>query len=140
MAFNPAIRTERTVLGEDRTWLDTMSGWDTARSVTLDISTFTEAESVDGRVIHSGIALGKVTSGGLYAPYDPDASDGTEVATGFLFTSVQIDDADVALASNVGAAMIWEGIVIEANFFDFGSAEGMIDAALKVDLPTFRFE
>lgn len=138
MAFNPAIRTEKTVLGEDRTWLATRKGWDTCRSITLDISTFTEAENLTGRVIPSGIVLAELASG-AYGPYDPDGAP-QDVAAGFLFSAVEIDTDDVATASDVGAALIWEGIIVEANLPDVGSAEGMLDANAKTDMPNFRYE
>ena len=134
MAFNPAIRTERTVVGEDRSWCATKRGWDTCRSITLDVSTFTDADNIDGRVIYSGIALGQITATGLYAPYDPDASDGTETGVGFLFTSVQIDDDAVATANDVFATLLYSGDINEGNLRDFGSNEGMVDAAFKVDV------
>ena len=139
MAFNPTIRTERTVVGEDRTWCATRSGWDTCRSITLDVSTFTEAENVDGKVIYSGIALAELPSG-LYGPYDPDAVDSQNTGTGLLFSSLQLDDEDVSVASNVAAAMLWEGVVTLSNFKNFGAAEGMIDAAFQTDVPTIRYE
>lgn len=141
MAFNPAIRTERTVVGEDRTWCATRLGWDQNRSITLDVSEFTEAANVDGTVIYSGIVLAKITASGLYGPYDPDAVNGQETAAGFLFSSVQLDNTDVALASNVGAALLWMGVIDESELRNFGANEGLLDAAAKVDLAsTFRFE
>lgn len=141
MGFNPSVRTERTVVGEDRSWLATRKGWDTCRSITLDVSTFTEAENLDGKVLHSGLVLALITATLFYAPYDPDAVDGTQTAAGFLFTSVEIDDVDVAVANNVVSTLIWEGVIKQANLPSVGSAEGMIDAAAIVDLtPEFRFE
>ena len=141
MAFNPSVRTENELIGEDRTWLATRKGWDTLRTVTLDVSEFTEAANLTGRVIRTGIVMAKITSTGLYGPYDPDAAGtGQETAAGFLFTSVELDNDDVALASNVGTAMLWEGIVVEANLPAVGAAEGMVDAPARVDLPTIRFE
>lgn len=141
MGFNPTIRTERTVIGEDRTWCATRLGWDQARSITLDVSTFTEAANLDGYVLPSGLVLAKITASGLYGPYDPDGAGGQETAAGFLFSAVQLDNTAVASASDVGAALLWMGVIVEANLPSVGSAEGMLDAAAKTDLASFfRFE
>jgi len=46
----------------------------------------------------AGTVLGKVTTGGEYAPYDAAASDGTETAAAILFAPAPISEASQSVA------------------------------------------
>jgi hypothetical protein len=119
MGFNPSIRTEMTVVDDDKKWLRTTKGWNTTQSITLDMSAFTGAifadgaGAVEGRVLHSGVPLGRITASGLYGPYDNNQTDGTEVLAGYLFGAVELDNDTPASATNVAGALLWEGEVIQ---------------------------
>lgn len=78
------------------------------KTVTLDASKF--PAGTDGRKIAKvGTVLGKITATGLYAPYDPGASDGTEKADCILFNTIDLTDG------NAVAAAITQGVVLEAR-------------------------
>lgn len=40
----------------------------------------------------AGAVLGKVTASGHYAPYDPDAEDGSEAAAGVLYAAAPVSE------------------------------------------------
>ena len=68
------------------------------------------------------------------------ASDGGEVATGLLFDDVRFQDSEGNAFTRAGAAMLWEGIVIESKLPVFTGTDGELDANGKADLPNIRFE
>lgn len=119
MGFDPTIRTVDTYVDDDKKWLRTRKGWDTTQTIMLDMSTFTGpvfadgAGAIEGRVMHSGVPLGRITAGGAYGPYDNDASDGREVFAGYLFNAVELDNDTPASATDLGATLLWEGEVIQ---------------------------
>lgn len=110
-----SVRTETRQV-EDRSWLGSAHGTEATRSITLDVSAFTEADHYPNGYIPSGIALGRITASGLYGPYDNAAADGTQVLVGHLFSSVQVQPADDTI--NVGAALFEHGKVVIANLPD----------------------
>lgn len=126
---------------DSKDWLAARKGFDTCRSITLDLSKFVAAHYANG-FIPSGTVLGKVTATGLYGPYDNAANDGREAATGFLFDAVRVADSDGNSFTRSGAAMLWEGIVLTGKLPQFaGTAAGEIDANGQTDLAAFvRFE
>lgn len=126
--------------GQDYSWLKSRKGFDTCRSVTLDLTTFLAAHSSTGK-IPSGTVLGKITASGKYGPYDNAAVDGREVARGLLLHDVRVADSSGNAFADPGAAMLWEGIVAEAKLPAFAAtALGEIDATGKTDLPSIRWE
>ena len=126
---------------DSKHWLASRKGFDTCRSVTLDLSKFVAAH-YSGGYIPSGTVLGKVTATGLYGPYDDAATDGRQTATGFLFDGVRVADKDGNSFTASGAAMLWEGIVLTSKLPAFaGTAAGELDANGQTDLANFvRFE
>src|SRR5687768_3542782 len=108
MSFNPAVRTEVAWANEDRRWLAHRKGYDTNRSITLDMSTFAAGHLTVKGAIPSGVVLGKITATGKYGPYDTDGADGRQTAAGFLFSSVVPDDVNLAVATDCAAALTWE--------------------------------
>lgn len=117
---------------EDRSWLVGTHGVDVTPGITLDISKFTKATHFPNGYIPSGTLLGKVTTGGLYGPYDNAASDGREVAAGVLFSSVRAVDPNTGNnLTKVGGARFIHGLVNTAKL----PANSGIDANGKADLP-----
>jgi len=107
------ITTEETVTAE-RPWLLSLHGSETNKTVTLDLSAFTEdTHWIEGtplmpqRRLKSGIPLGRITASGLYGPYTTGASNGTQVFAGLLATETAYNPT----STRVGAAMIVHGDV-----------------------------
>lgn len=139
MGISPQITTDSWGV-DSKDWLASRKGFDTCRSVTLDLSLFTTALGFSD-FIPSGTVLAKVTASGLYGPYDPDGADGREAATGHLFDGVRLADNQGNAFSVAGAAMLWEGIVLLSKLPSFTGDEGEIDANGQGDLNAFiRYE
>lgn len=125
-------------------WLGTRLGTDQARSITVDITTFTVDHYLQG-FIPSGTVLAKRTSDGLYVPYD-DASlvAGFNTAVGHLLTPLKVRDPKGGAFSKGSGALYWMGIVIAAklpNFLNTANNKGELDANGRVDLQNFiRYE
>lgn len=106
-----ALQQTESYVAEDRSWLASRHGTDVTQTITLDVSAFTANTHYPNGYIPSGVVLGKITATGLYGPYSNAASDGTEVAAGFLYTSVKVRSG----GPDVGAAIHWHGAVIAAK-------------------------
>lgn len=111
---------------ENRSWLGSAHGTDATRSITLDVSAFTEATHFPDGYIPSGTVLGRITATGLYGPYDDAAVDGREIAAGFLFNSTKAATG----GADVGAPMLEHGMVLEANL----PANSGLDAAAALEM------
>lgn len=108
-----STRTNLEVLQEDQTWLGRGGKpRSAAKAIVLDRSSFDLVGDFPDGYIPSGVVLGKVTATGLYAPYDNAAVNGLQTALGFLFTSIPYDRDSTG---DLGAALFWDGEVIEAN-------------------------
>ncbi len=114
---------------ENRSWVGSAHGTDVTQTITLKNSLFTAGTHYPDGYVPSGIVLGRVTASGLYGPYDDAASDGRQVAVGFLYSSVKMR----ASGPDVGAAIHWHGIVIAAKL-PFQSGTGSLDANGRTDL------
>lgn len=145
MGLDIKVSTEDYLGNEDRRWLGARLGADVCRSITLDASAFASYHVSERGFVPSGTVLGRITATGLYAPYDPAAANGLEVAAGLLFNSTKIGagtGTDLATAGDVGAPLFWMGIVKKSFLPTFtGGNLGELDAAAEVDLGGFiRFE
>jgi hypothetical protein len=100
-----SLKTE-SFTQDKRHWLGSAHGTDAPVSVTLDVSKFTAGTHYPDGYIKSGIPLGKVTATGLYGPYDNAATDGREVAVGFLFTAQDVNARGVASTKVVGSMLL----------------------------------
>lgn len=116
---------------DNRQWLVGTHGVDVTPGLTLDISKFTKSTHYPNGFIPSGTALGKVTTSGLYGPYDNTASDGREVCAGLLFSFCRAVDQQGNTNSKVGGARFVHGVVNAAKL----PANSGIDTAGKADLP-----
>lgn len=147
MAFDIAISTVDFSGNEDRTWLLTRKGFDTCRSVTLDVSAFAATHVAAKGAIPSGTAIAKITATGLYGPYTTaDTTTGLGVCKGFLFNTTQVGPPDVgsavnlATAANVAVPMLWEGVIDRHQLPVFSGTDGEIDASGEGDLTHCVFE
>jgi hypothetical protein len=120
---------------EDRQWLASPHGTGPGEnpSVTLSVAAFTEADHYPNGYVPSGTVVAKITASGLYGPYDPAAVDGTEVAAGILYSSLQVKDK-----AKVGGAIVVHGYVTESKL-PLSGVTGELDAAAKVDLSLIKF-
>jgi len=88
--------------------------------ITLDASTAVE----DGeglKVWPAGMVLAKISANDKYSFYDDGASDGTEVAIGFLMEEINLGDGDLTVS------LLTHGSVIVARLSG-------LDAAARADL------
>ena len=85
-------------------------------------------------LLRGGLVMGKITSGGKWAAYNAEASDGTETARGILKHSVDLRDIDGTEVDSPGVAMD-HAEVDEARLVQASSPNDGLDAAAKVDLP-----
>ncbi len=118
---------------ENREWLGSRDGTDVTQTITLATATFTAGPHFPNGFIPSGTVLGEMTANGatkgMYGPYDNAASDGRQVAVGFLYSSVKVRSG----GPNVGAAIHWRGI-IKSLKLPFQSGTGSLDSAGRTDL------
>lgn len=125
------VTTNYTV--EDNSWLDSEHGVDSAEPITLNLALFDATQYAGGK-IPSGTALGKVTSSGLYGPYDDSLSNGQNVLDGFLLGDVHV--ATGKTTGNLGGALLWHGAV-KPNRLPFQSGQtgrGYSDANGQADV------
>ncbi|MER5608349.1 head decoration protein [Micromonospora tulbaghiae] len=135
-----SVRRTSASIVEDRSWLGDLDGTQATRSITLVPALFTMATHFPKGVLRSGIVLGRVTANGatkgMYGPYDNTATDGREVAKGFLFNTIQMVEDGGLLTANKGAPMLERGF-IRPWLLPAGNG---LDAAARVDLAAhFKF-
>lgn len=103
-----ALKTD-TFGADDQTWLANAEGTDGAVGITLQANLFTEGTHYPEGFLKSGIALGKVTSTGLYGPYGGNASEVQTItvdATGGTFTITFNGETTTAIAEAATAATV----------------------------------
>lgn len=123
------FQSETFTPAEDQSWLGSAHGTEATETITLDASAFI-GTFTDG-IIPSGVVVGKIAASGLYGPYDDEAIDGTEVAAGHLFTTIDTKEGAV----DSPAALFTHGKVVVANLpTDHG-----LDAAGAADMPHIRY-
>lgn len=77
-------------------------------------------------ILPAGTVVGKITVGGKWAPYDPDATDGTEAAAGILYAELPIATGD-----QPGVVLVRHAEVAETHLTG-------IDADAKADLAALQ--
>lgn len=115
-----------------RDWLGSEHGTDCPKSITLDVSKFTAGTHFPDGYLKSGIPLGKITSTGLYGPYDGAATDGRDTCAGFLFTGVEVVDHRGRTSTKVGGSMLVHGFVNVAKLPVTIDADGLADVASRI--------
>ncbi len=118
---------------DDQSWLASEHGTSSAKSITLDVSTFTAGTHYPTGHLPSGLVLGKITASGLYGPYDDAAADGRQTAVGFLFCAIKAPSVNTV---RVSGALLWHGAVIKSLLPIPASldANGTTDLAAKFDI------
>jgi hypothetical protein len=90
--------------------------------------------------IPSGTVIGKVTSGGLFGPYDDNASDGRQTAYGITYGDVRAVRQNGTTATKVSTGAVVSDAIIASSKLPFQAGPGSIDANGKTDLAQLRFE
>lgn len=88
-----------------------MAGYQTswqAISVVLD-STTVDSGNTPTTLLRRGLLLGRDSTTGQYEDYDPTATDGTQIARGFLLDNVNMLDSSTGSAADKMARMVWSG-------------------------------
>jgi Bacteriophage lambda head decoration protein D len=126
-----SVRAGSTYINEDQRWIGPATIGELRTStdtITLDRSAFDLVTAFPNGIIPSGVVLGKITATGLYAPYADAGAGGLDTAVGFLVTSI-VYDRNSAATSDIVAALLWKGEVIEA----FLPTNHGLTAAARVD-------
>jgi hypothetical protein len=133
-----AVTTQQFAPG-DRPWLlwEGSGPYGSAPTTqgSIDLSLFTLATHYPNGFIPSGIALGKVTTGGRLGPYASGATDGTETCIGFLYNPISTA-AGVANTRKIAVAFIDAFAVVSESRLP---ANHGLDAAAKAELPLIKF-
>jgi hypothetical protein len=101
--------TDGTFLGTSKAWTPTRMGYDTMRSVTLDLSAFTLATHYPDGYLRSGLVIALNTSTSLWVPYVNAGANGTGIPGGHLFDDVRVRSTNTT--GRAVGALYWEGIV-----------------------------
>lgn len=137
MGLNLPIVTQTFGASEDLSWLGSEHGTSTADSITLRAADF--VASFPTGIVPSGVVLGRVTASGLVVPYLAANSDGSQVAIGHLFTTVDLTNGNLipiaANWANVSAALLWHGEVIVSKL----PANHGLDNAAKAALAQIHY-
>jgi head decoration protein D len=108
-------QTVNRPLSASRAWLASLHGTDQTETITLDLTKFTAGThyvvSTDpvqpySRFL-SGVPVGRITASGLYGPWTPAATDGTQALAGFVFAEAAFAPGDTKLP----CALLWHGVV-----------------------------
>lgn len=122
------LRTES--FGQDsQEWLGSAHGTDTARTITLDVSTFTAGTHYPDGFLKSGLPLGRITASGKYGLYSDAAVDGRTTLAGFLFTGVKVGATS---SVPVSGALLMHCFVVEAKLPAAVDANGKADVAGRI--------
>lgn len=97
---------------------------DVKPNVTLDISKFTAGTHYPNGFVPSGTAIGKVTSTGLYGPYDAAASDGRQNAYGLTYADVRAIRQNGTTASKVGTGAVVNDAIVSLSKLPFPTGSG----------------
>lgn len=116
---NLGIRSESLYGGSDDRWLGSREGLATARTVTLNASTFA-AGTFPGGVVKSGTPL--VKTGNLYTPYS-----GTGTLAGFLATDQSVTNGN-AVAPMIDRGRIRTAFLPVAFTAPAGSSRFVFDS------------
>lgn len=137
MSTDISMQTTSYQVG-NRRWL--LSEPDVKLNVTLDVTKFTASTHFPNGYIPSGTVIGKLTTGGLGAPYSDAASDGSQTAYGVTYGDATVVRQDGSTAATVGISVVVYDCIISAGKLPFQSGAGSIDANGKADLAQIRWE
>jgi len=108
--MNLTVRSEGPWLPEDRSWLGSAHGTTATRTITLDVSAFTEGTHYPNGYIPSGTVLAELSSG-LFGPYAGRTAEVQTVTvtgspTGGTFTLTYEGSTTGTIAYNATAATV----------------------------------
>lgn len=114
-----SVRREGPWVPEDRSWLGSRDGTEVTRSITLDVSAFTEEDHYPDGYIKSGTVLTHLGNN-LYGPYGGSASEQQTVTitgspTGGTFTLTYAGQTTAAIAYNATAAAVRSALEALSN-------------------------
>lgn len=128
---------KKSYLPADRPWLlFTATGPEGPVPLTdgqLNFALFTANTHYPDGFIPSGVALGRVTSGGRLGPYDNAASDGRQTLVGHLYNATAVP---TDTARKVQVAVVDCFAVISESRLPSGHG---LDAAGKAELPLIKY-
>jgi hypothetical protein len=106
-----SLRSEGPWVAENRQWLGSAHGTEATRTITLDVSAFTEGTHYPDGYIPSGTLLARITATGLYGPYAGTAAEVQTVTitgtpTGGTYTLTFDGSTTAAIAYNATAAAV----------------------------------
>lgn len=82
-------------------------------------STATDSGSSPTTLLRKGLVMGQITATGLYAQYNPAASDGTQEPIGILYDSVNMIDLRTGTVRNKSAPILWLGPIKVNQVYGF---------------------
>jgi hypothetical protein len=104
---------------ENRSWLGSAHGTEATRTVTLDVSAFTEGTHYPDGYIKSGTVLGRITSSGLYGPYGGSSNEvqtiGLGSASAGTVTITFDGETTAAIAYNATASAVQTALLLLSN-------------------------
>jgi hypothetical protein len=114
--------TTTTFAVDNPGWLGSKHGTDCTRSIVLDMAGFDAEDHYPDGYVKSGISVAKKTDNGRYVPYVEGEANGVGDFAGHLYGLTK-----AKATGKVGAALLWHGVVVEANL----PANHGLDAAAK---------
>jgi hypothetical protein len=117
-------------VGRDYRWLGSQHGLDSPAKVVLDLALFDFAAVFTAKRLPAGLVIGKVTASGKFGPYSNAASDGREVASGFLMSIVDVSHIAGTPTGEILSTMLEHGVVIEGAL----PTNHGLDSAAKTDM------
>lgn len=114
------ISVRSTTFGvENRSWLGSAHGTEATRTVTLDVSAFTEATHFPDGYIPSGTVLGRITATGLYGPYGGSTNEVQTINLGAASAgtiTIGFDgETTAAIAFNASASAVQTALLLLSN-------------------------
>lgn len=120
--------TSTTRFGDTRGWLQGGHGAEPGTNPSIDIDASTLPAGT--KTVPSGAVMGRITASGKFGLYDPDASDGRNVAAGFLFDTVSVNGDQVTTPNQ---ALLVHGFVNPSRL-PIKSGAGSLTADAKTAL------
>lgn len=104
------FEVDATFVGTSKAWIAHQMGFDSGRSITLDLSTFTAGTHYPDGWLRSGIVIARRSTDGLYVPYVNAGANETGIPRGHLFEDVKVRATNTT--GKAGGTLFWHGIVI----------------------------
>lgn len=123
--------TVTAIVTDETDWDASSKGDGSARSIKLDIASFTSGTHYPDGYLLPGICIAKNTSTGKYVPYANAGANGTGAPAGFLSKRVKVTSG----SATPGGVLKWEGVVKTSGL---PTGHGM-DASAKTALAAHFF-